>query len=145
MSISNKPLDSITLDDLQALVDSAARETAVLEFKGELPFVPTKGHPETADRWIEKGDRVGELARNEILAEIVAFANADGGTLILGMHETKDEPRCAEDLVPLPNCEALAKRLADAAEDIIEPRMAAIATRAITSNADGHDHVLLRV
>ena len=30
--------------------------------------------------------------------DISAFANADGGTLVLGLHETKDEPRRAERL-----------------------------------------------
>src|SRR4051812_29574716 len=103
MSILRKPLIDIAVEDLQGLVDAEARETGELEFKGSLPFQPQKGQPQTVDRWLERGDRIGDYARDEILAEMVAFANADGGTLVLGLHETKDEPRRAERLEPLPN------------------------------------------
>jgi hypothetical protein len=96
MSILRKALTDVTVEDLQDLIDVEARETAELEFKGALPFQAQKGQSQTADRWIEKGDRVGDYARDEILAELIAFANADGGTLVLGLHETKDEPRRAQ-------------------------------------------------
>lgn len=141
MSLVSKPLEAITIDDLQSLIDAGARETAVLEFKGSLP-VPKVGP--AVDRWVERGDKVGDHARNELLAEIVAFSNADGGTLVLGLHETKDEPRCAERLNPLPNCEGLAKRLLDAAEDIIEPRLSAVAARGLPANKTGDGYVLIR-
>ena len=143
MSLVSKTLESITIDDLQALIDAGARETAVLEFKGSLPLSSIKGGP-TVDRWIEKGDRIGDYARDQLLAEIVAFSNADGGTLILGLHETKDEPRCAESLALLPNCEGLAKRLLDAAEDIIEPRLSAITVSGLPANERGEGYVLIR-
>ena len=93
MSLLRKSLDAVTIADLEALIEAGARETGELEFKGALPFQPQRNQPEKADRWIEKRDRVGDYARDEILAEIVAFANADGGTLVLGLHETKTEPR----------------------------------------------------
>ena len=92
MTIVTKPLQSITQDDLQGLVDAGARETGLLEFKGTLPV---KGGPASEDRWFKDGDGIGEYARNQLLAEIVGFANADGGTLVVGIHETKTEPRCA--------------------------------------------------
>src|SRR5947209_9262071 len=126
-----KPIEALTLSDLDDVIRVSARETGELEFKGALPFVPTKGQPVAADRWIEKGDRIGDYARDQILAEIVAFANADGGTLILGLHETKDEPRRAASVEALPNCEGLARRLIDATEDVIEPRLPTIAARAL--------------
>jgi hypothetical protein len=145
MSVLRKSLDQIAVADLEALISSEARETAELEFKGSLPFVPTKGQLATSDRWIEKGDRLGDYARDHLLAEIVAFANADGGTLVIGLHETKDEPRRAESLNPLPNCEGLARRLIDAAEDVIEPRLPTIAARALPANNDGSGYIILRV
>lgn len=145
MSIIRKSLAETTIADLDALIASEARETGELEFKGTLPFVPTKGQPATSDRWIEKGDRIGDYARDQILAEIVAFANADGGTLILGLHETKDEPRRAASLEALPNCEGLARRLIDATEDVIEPRLPMIAARALAISEDGSGYVVLRV
>ena len=145
VSILRKSLSAVTVADLDDLIVSATRETGELEFKGALPFVPTKGQPATSDRWIAKGDRVGDFARDQLLAEIVAFANADGGTLIVGMHETKEEPRRTERLEALPNCEGLGKRLLDAAEDIIEPRLPAIEIRALPAADDGSGYVLLRV
>ena len=145
MSILRKSLTEVTLADLDALIASAARETGELEFKGTLPFVPTKGQPAVADRWIEKGDRLGDYARDQLLAEIVAFANADGGTLILGLHETKAEPRRAEALEALPNCEGLAHRLIDAAEDIIEPRLPSISSRTILASENRSGYIVLRV
>src|SRR5690349_14386052 len=129
MTILRKALSDATLADLEELVSAEARETDELEFKGTLPYQPQKGQPQTADRWIEKGDRIGDYARDQLLAELVAFANADGGTLVLGLHETKDEPRRAHYLEALPNCEGLTRRLWDAAEDIIEPRLRSIDAR----------------
>jgi len=143
MTLVGKSLHSITKDDLQNLVDAGARETAVLEFKGALPVASIKGGP-TVDRWIEHGDRIGDYARDQLLAEIVAFANADGGTLVLGVQETTTEPRCASGLSPLPNCERLAKRLLDAAEDIVEPRLLGLAAQAIPADTAGAGFVLLR-
>ncbi|TWB89293.1 putative DNA-binding protein [Bradyrhizobium macuxiense] len=145
LSILRKSLTEISIADLDALIASEARETGELEFKGSLPFVPTKGQPAAADRWIEKGDRLGDYARDQLLAEVVAFANADGGTLIVGIHETKDEPRRAESLEALPNCEGLTRRLLDAAEDVIEPRLPTINARAISVSKDGSGYVVLRV
>jgi hypothetical protein len=144
VSILRKSIDAVTLSDLDDLVRVAARETGELEFKGALPFVATKGQPATADRWIEKGDRIGDYARDQILAEIVAFANADGGTLVLGMHETKEEPRRAESLEPLLRCEELAKRFLDATEDVIEPRLPHVSVRALSASDDGSGYILMR-
>jgi hypothetical protein len=145
VSILRKPIDEVTASDLDHLVTVAARETGELEFKGTLPFAPIRGQPATTDRWIEKGDRIGDYARDQVLAELVAFANADGGTLVLGLHETKDEPRRAERLEALPNCEELAKRFLDVAEDVIEPRLPTIRIRAVVASDNGHGYVLMRV
>ncbi|WP_157934089.1 helix-turn-helix domain-containing protein [Microvirga ossetica] len=126
-------------------MDAEARETNELEFKGTLPFKPEKGQPQTADRWIEKGDRIGPYARDQILAEVVAFANAEGGTLVLGLHETRDHPRRAERLEPLPKCEDLARRLIDATEDTIEPRLAMVEAKALPVDDAGAGYVVMRV
>jgi hypothetical protein len=125
---------------------ATSRETSELEFKGTLPFQAQRGQPQTADRWIERGDRVGDYARDQILAELVAFANADGGTLILGLHETDDEPKEAARLEALPDCEGLAKRLFDATEDVVEPRLLGLQSRALTADSTaGSGYVILRV
>jgi hypothetical protein len=91
-------------------------------------------------------DRIGDYARDEILAELTAFANAEGGTLVLGLHETTDDPRRAERLDPLPNCEGLARRILDASEDIVEPRLRSIEARALPADKAGNGYdVVLRV
>ena len=98
MSILRKMLDAVTVADLNALIEAAARETGELEFKGTLPFASSKGQASVADRWIERGDRIGDYARDQILAEIVAFANADGGTL--GAWIARDKRRTASCRTP---------------------------------------------
>src|SRR4051812_49348996 len=146
MSILSKPIEEITIADLEALRAREARETAELEFKGELPFKPEKAQPQiTADRWIWKGDRVGDYARDQLLAELIAFANADGGTLVLGLRETEDEPRRADRLQPLPRCEDLTRRLVDACEDMIEPRLPVVRHCALPADEQGAGYVVLRV
>jgi predicted HTH transcriptional regulator len=35
---------------------------------------------------------VGERARNEILEEVIGFANAHGGDIVIGVGETTDKP-----------------------------------------------------
>jgi Putative DNA-binding domain len=145
MSIVTKPLTDITVTDLEELRDREARETSELEFKGCLPFKAQKGQPETADRWITRGDRIGDYARDQLLAELVAFANAEGGTLILGLQETQTEPRRAERLEALPRCEDLARRLADACEDVIEPRLSYVLSKGVVIDDGGAGYVILRV
>lgn len=147
MSILRKTLAEIVRADLDELCTAATRETSELEFKEELPWQPQRGQPEiTADRWVLRGDRIGDYARDKLLAELVAFANAEGGTLVLGVRETDDEPRRAEGLAPVPSCEDLAKRLADACEDVIEPRLPILEARAIpAADGDTSGFVVLRV
>ncbi|WP_081738731.1 AlbA family DNA-binding domain-containing protein [Mesorhizobium ciceri] len=144
MSILRTPISKIAIADLEELCVVGARETAELEFKGELPFRSSK--EVSADRWITHGDRIGDYARDKLLAELIAFANAEGGTLIIGLHETDDEPRRAGQLKALPNCEDLARRLLDACEDVIEPRLPLIEGRAIpVPDGEGQGYIVIRV
>jgi hypothetical protein len=145
MLILRKPLAAISIADLETLCERQARETSELEFKGTLPFKAQKGQPQNVDPWLDNGDRIGPYARDELLAELVAFANADGGTLVIGVHETQDQPRRAERLEPLPKCEELAQRLVDAAEDSIEPRLPVIGAHGVPVDEHGAGYVVMRV
>lgn len=144
MHILRKNIAEIEVRHLEELVAAGARESEALEFKATLPFQPQKGQPQQADRWIEHGDRIGDFARDQILSEMVAFANANGGTLVIGVVESNDQPREAISLAPLPKCEELAQRLIDAAEDMIEPRLPSLVTRGIPTDETGQGYVILR-
>lgn len=145
MHILRLNIDAIEVEHLKQLVAARTRESETLEFKATLPFQSQKGQPQQADRWIEQGDRIGEYARDQILSEMVAFANATGGTLVIGVVESDDLPREAVSLAPLPKCEELARRLLDAAEDIIEPRLPSLMARGIPIDETGQGYVVLRV
>jgi hypothetical protein len=137
MSLLSKPLDAITVEDVADLITSQARETGELEFKGSLP------NKKGLDPWLSGESSIGDHARNEILSEMIAFANAEGGTLVIGVYESSGNARRAERLEALPNCEELAKRLIDAAQNVIEPRLD-ISARGIPDNPDGSGFVVLR-
>ncbi len=62
----NKPLESITESDLQALVDAQTAEQRIMEYKQAL---------------------LGNIAddKKEFLADVSSFANAAGGNLLFGI------------------------------------------------------------
>jgi predicted HTH transcriptional regulator len=116
--VFGKPLSAVTAEDIERLRKDQVRESDIVEFKREL--LASKGR----HRWYEGGDEVGETARDAIANEIMAFANAHGGTLVLGIAETKDKPARADTIIPVARCADLARRLAQMLGDIIEPSFA---------------------
>lgn len=95
--IFGKRLRDITPADLERLKIEEVREGAEIEFKQTLPDTG-KGQP---DSWLSGGS-IGDRARNALLDEIVAFANGYGGTLLIGVRETKDKPARADGITPVP-------------------------------------------
>lgn len=69
----NKKLESITIDDLQSLIDNSVRESRTIEYKETLDFSTTKH-------------------KKKLLKQVSSFANAGGGDLILGI-KTSDEDK----------------------------------------------------
>jgi len=84
-------LDELAEDDLRALIAAGIREGTSLEFKREMY---QRRNPEQT---------------REMLRDITAMANAEGGVLILGMAE--DGRGTAQQLVPVPDAAAEADRL----------------------------------
>ena len=72
-----------------------------------------------------------------LLEELVAFANADGGVIVLGMQETKEKPPRASHLSPLPQIIELERRIRDSLNDLIEPRLPFVAVQGIVTEVDG--------
>ena len=122
IDILTKPADQLGINDLQALIDSSVQEDERIEFKRGLSA--EKGQE---DPWYN-GGKLGKKAKIEILEESVAFANAFGGTLILGIDEQESEngPGAANKISPIPRCADLAARLELVFRDCVEPHIPGI-------------------
>jgi hypothetical protein len=79
-------IDEIEFDDIANLV-SEVEEGIKLEFKRDLST--SDGQP---DRWMRDQSAIGPVARDDIAKEVVAFANAYGGVIVVGVDETEDHP-----------------------------------------------------
>ena len=100
---------------LKGLVASATSEARDLEFKRE---VPDKG----AD------------ATKEFVADVTSLANAQGGLLIFGIEEAKDQPTT---LVGVPETDADAEifHLDNILRDVVEPRLIGVRMQWVSANA----------
>ncbi len=115
-SVLNKPADRIDAGDIQALIDECVPESAQIEFKESLPAGKGK-----TDAWLNGGSGIGDYARNRILEEVVAFANAYGGALVLGVAESRTKPPVAAAVTPLPRCAELAERFRQVFGACVDP------------------------
>lgn len=134
----DKPLDQITVEDIAELRERGVYESEVLEFKSDLP-----GDGGRPNAW-NAGGGISQTARDGLLREIVAFANAQGGTLILGITETREKPARAERITPVGRVHDLADRLQEAARVCIEPPLGALQVRGIATRGETEGVVLLR-
>jgi hypothetical protein len=82
-------------------------------------------------------------ARDRLLREVIAFANAQGGTLIIGMDETTDEPPRAAVICPLPRIHDLATRMENAARACIDPVLPGLQIRGVEVGGGSGEGVLL--
>jgi hypothetical protein len=113
MSFFTKPFSALTIEDLRWLVDMGVRESSDLEFKSFPPNHPEKGNP-----WVKPDGTITKECKEALLKELVAFANASGGTLVFGI---LDKDCCAAGITPVPKAEACAEKLKVACRDSIEP------------------------
>ena len=118
LKILTKRPDQIDISDIEELITSGVPEGQHLEFKSTLPSNGKKPDP-----WFDGQNKIGDKARNELLEEAVAFANAQGGTLLVGISESKDKPPIADKVMPLPECAELADRLGKMLRDCVKPQI----------------------
>lgn len=132
IDILTKPADQLGIDDLHALIDSSVQEDERIEFKRGLSA--EKGQE---DPWYN-GGKLGKKAKIEILEESVAFANAFGGALILGIDEQESEngPGVANKISLIPRCTDLANRLELVFRDCVEPHIPSIEVIPIKTQDD---------
>ena len=126
-----KPADKIDIHDIQRLIELEVPEGEQIEFKETLPAKGSKGDP-----WMTGRGSIGDRAKTEILEEVVAFSNAHGGVLVLGVRESDTEPAVAAAILPIPRCAELAKRLELVFRDCVEPQLPQIEIFAVRTNGD---------
>lgn len=137
----SKPLNQLAYSDVLELIEARATESQTIEFKSDLQVEDGRKHP-----WHTGTRKIDPYARDDILKEIVAFANAEGGNVIVGMAESKDGEKRAQKDLPLPDCILLADRLRQLSESHIEPPLPSIEWRGIPrTEADDRGVVLARV
>lgn len=121
IGVLSRPAGQVGIADVRALISSEVPEGEQIEFKGSLP---ARGRD--PDPWTTGGDKIGDRARNAILEEAVAFANAHGGALLLGIEESSRKPPVATGISPIPRCADLAERLKLVFRDCVEPQLPAL-------------------
>jgi hypothetical protein len=136
------PIDEIDFADVVYLTQVHAEEGVRLELKERLST--SNGQP---DRWMRDQSGIGRVARDEIAREIVAFANAYGGTVVIGVAESDDNPKCAAEVAKpqLPRVVGCAEQLGRALRSIIDPPLPMLEVRGIASGASGEGVIVARV
>jgi hypothetical protein len=137
-----KPLTDITFEDIERLACSDAEEGFRLEFKRELPAKDGQRDP-----WMLGQRRIGNPAKDDLAKEIVAFANAYGGLVVVGIDETDDNPKRANGLWSqlIPNVADCAEQLRQSLQQIIDPPLPMLEVAGIAQpNGNGSGAVLIR-
>ena len=105
----DKPIDQITEQDLQSLIDNAISERKTIEYKQTL--------------------QVGfDSEKKEFLADVSSFANASGGDLIFGIATEEEMPKT---LLGIDITTPEITRLDSIIRDGIEPRLPSITIKPI--------------
>lgn len=131
-AVLTKMADRIDAGDIQALIDESVPEGALIEFKESLP-AKGSGDP---DPWMQGDGKIGDRARNEILEEVVAFANAYGGALVLGVAEDGAKPPVAANVAPLPRCADLAARFRQVFGACVDPQLPSLEIILVPAGGD---------
>lgn len=127
IEVLTKPMEEIDKHDIEKLISDRVPESENIEFKKTLP----SRKENRDDPWIDGEDRIGDSAKNKILREAVAFANAYGGTLLIGIDESSNRPPVANRVNLIPRCAELAERFKMVFRDCVEPNLARIEIRGI--------------
>ena len=145
------PLAEVTKASFEAMLGQAV-EGPYLEFKEDISVHRQKaaeqaksGIQRPRDGWWTGNRSIADHGRNELLEEIVAFANAQGGWLTLGIEEAAEGAPVAIALRPLPRVVELETKFRSFLLDCIEPRLPYSAVRAIPTEADGSELVVFEV
>lgn len=125
------------MNDLIQICEERIEESRTFEIKTDLE------KQQSGKSWRKKGElQPGE--RDDLAKEIVAFANTYGGLLIVGLKETSENPkRAQEPAEPLPRIFDLADRLRDAFSSVIQPPLRNLEVQAISERVDSDQGYLV--
>ena len=129
-NLLNKPVAEISVDDLDILIDQKVSENEQLEYKSTLPS--KRGQ----DIWTIDQSDIGKYAKSSILEEVVAFANAQGGVLLVGIEESQNDKNFPKSLQGLRKCENLVDRFKGIFRDCVEPVIPSLEIKAIQTKDD---------
>lgn len=135
----DKPSNEIDKADICRLVDEKVIEGVNIDFKESLPSKRQN------DPWMESKKQISDYARNQLLEEVVAFANAYGGVLCIGISESEGTPACANGINALPDCRELAERLKLQCRDCIEPQIPLLDAIGVVTDEDGCGVVIIQI
>ncbi len=139
LNMMSKPLADLVAEDIAQLVGEP--ENQYLDFKVSLSSKDAAGDP-----WVQGKNDIGDRAKRELAISVVAFANADGGWVVLGMRETGDHPKRGKEIAPLRECHELAKRLQQSISERIDPYPLGFEARGIETGPEaGWGVVVLRM
>lgn len=135
------PIESISAPHIDALINSQTEEGPRFELKRALATNDGR-----SDRWMRDQSSIGSIARDDIAKEVVAFANAYGGVVIIGIEETDDNPRRAKSVFEplIPAVHDCADRLVQSLRSVIDPPIPMLEARGVEI-ADGGGVIVLRI
>jgi len=136
--VTQIPIEQITLEHIRQVCADGDSEGPELELKRDLPAKNDRRDP-----WHDGCKAIGEYARNEIAKEIVAFANSYGGTVLLGIEETKDKPNRAKAIASIPEVHELARRLRQSIYDVVDPPLPVLEAAGVVTETDGNSGVVV--
>lgn len=125
-----KTLDEIDEKDINELIDTP--EGQLFEIKEGLSAEKNHTDPWYNEAGSGKSRRgPGDYAKQNIFKELVAFANSEGGWLVLGLKETDEQPKRVKCIAPIPDCHELSSRFERAAHDWIDPPLTSLTCRGV--------------
>ena len=130
-------LSEVVPSQIQAIIDDEAAETLDFELKGQLPAKKGGNQP------LINGGKLGDEAKDELAAEVIAFANTIGGTLIVGIGEETETKRAKPPILPIPRCKEAAARLHQAISDRIEPKLPVFECEGVVTEEDDTSGVII--
>jgi hypothetical protein len=118
MAIKNE-LDETMQSDLEKMIASGVQEGQQIDFKQEYP-----------SQWNDK-------AKHSLAADAVAFANANGGTLIFGMTQGTNAEAVSINPQSISSTDDERVKLHSFLMDLVEPRLPGVQTHAVPVTVNG--------